>query len=144
MRYWFGVFECSQSISPGMVDTDFLSVFRTTPAYAALPKLQPADVTAAVLFALGTPETVQVLLGVLVEHADSFAYMYVVIFIQTHKTTGGGAHVAGGAAIRPAGGGGRLERPIKRLSFCIAMTCLRICRLNKKIISEQISTDILD
>lgn len=53
------LFSATQSISPGMVDTDFLSVYRTT-GYAALPKLLPADVTGAVLYALGTPDNVQV------------------------------------------------------------------------------------
>lgn len=48
-----------QSISPGMVDTDFLNVYDST-VYAQLPKLNPADVTAAVLYALSTSEFVQV------------------------------------------------------------------------------------
>lgn len=48
-----------QSISPGMVDTDFLNVYDST-VYAQLPKLNPTDVTAAVLYALSTPEFVQV------------------------------------------------------------------------------------
>lgn len=51
----FGV----QSISPGMVDTDLLNVYEST-VYAQLPKLSPADVTAAVLYALSTSEFVQV------------------------------------------------------------------------------------
>lgn len=48
-----------QSISPGMVDTDFLNVYDST-VYAQLPKLNPSDVTAAVLYALSTSEFVQV------------------------------------------------------------------------------------
>lgn len=42
-----------------MVDTNLLSVYDST-LYEYLPKLQPADVTAAVLYALGTSEHVQV------------------------------------------------------------------------------------
>ncbi|XP_067618646.1 farnesol dehydrogenase [Eurosta solidaginis] len=46
------------SISPGMVDTDFLSVYSR--AVAELPKLKASDVAKAVLFALETPDYVQV------------------------------------------------------------------------------------
>ncbi|SPP81336.1 farnesol dehydrogenase [Drosophila guanche] len=46
------------SICPGMVDTDFLSVY--SHAVAELPKLQPLDVAKAVLYALDTPDGVQV------------------------------------------------------------------------------------
>ncbi|XP_036324838.1 farnesol dehydrogenase [Rhagoletis pomonella] len=46
------------SISPGMVDTEFLSVYSR--AVAELPKLQTEDVAKAVLFALETPDYVQV------------------------------------------------------------------------------------
>lgn len=49
----------AQSISPGMVDTDLLNVYDST-VYAQLPKLNPADVTSAVLYALSTSEYVQV------------------------------------------------------------------------------------
>lgn len=48
-----------QSISPGMVDTEFLNAFNSA-AYSSLPKLQANDVTAALVYALGTPENVQV------------------------------------------------------------------------------------
>jgi len=47
-----------QSICPGMVDTDFLSVY--SQAVAELPKLQARDVAKAVLYALNTPDGVQV------------------------------------------------------------------------------------
>jgi len=47
-----------QSICPGMVDTDFLSVY--SQAVAELPKLQAKDVAKAVLYALDTPDGVQV------------------------------------------------------------------------------------
>ncbi|XP_017058764.1 farnesol dehydrogenase [Drosophila ficusphila] len=46
------------SICPGMVDTDFLSVY--SQAVAELPKLQAKDVAKAVLYALDTPDGVQV------------------------------------------------------------------------------------
>ncbi|XP_022215163.2 farnesol dehydrogenase [Drosophila obscura] len=46
------------SICPGMVDTDFLSVY--SQAVAELPKLQPLDVAKAVLYALDTPDGVQI------------------------------------------------------------------------------------
>ncbi|XP_023168484.2 farnesol dehydrogenase [Drosophila hydei] len=46
------------SICPGMVDTDFLNVY--SQAVDALPKLQPEDVAKAVLYALDTPDGVQV------------------------------------------------------------------------------------
>ncbi|EDW16341.1 farnesol dehydrogenase [Drosophila mojavensis] len=46
------------SICPGMVDTDFLNVY--SQAVDALPKLQPVDVAKAVLYALDTPDGVQV------------------------------------------------------------------------------------
>ncbi|KAH8335637.1 hypothetical protein KR074_007398 [Drosophila pseudoananassae] len=46
------------SICPGMVDTDFLSVY--SQAVAELPKLQAQDVAKAVLYALNTPDGVQV------------------------------------------------------------------------------------
>ncbi|XP_068156025.1 farnesol dehydrogenase [Drosophila tropicalis] len=46
------------SICPGMVDTDFLNVY--SQAVAELPKLQPLDVAKAVLYALNTPDGVQV------------------------------------------------------------------------------------
>ncbi|XP_004523201.1 farnesol dehydrogenase [Ceratitis capitata] len=46
------------SISPGMVDTDFLSVYSR--AVAELPKLQASDVAKAVMYALETPDYVQV------------------------------------------------------------------------------------
>lgn len=49
----------AQSISPGMVDTDFLNGYDST-VYAQLPKLNPDDVTAAVLYALSTSQFVQV------------------------------------------------------------------------------------
>lgn len=45
-----------------MVDTDFLNVYDST-VYAQLPKLNPDDVTAAVLYALSTSEFVQVNTG---------------------------------------------------------------------------------
>lgn len=48
-----------QSISPGMVDTEFLSVYNST-CYAGLPRLKADDVTAAVLYALSTSEHAQV------------------------------------------------------------------------------------
>lgn len=41
-----------------MVDTDFLNVY--SQAVDALPKLQPEDVAKAVLYALDTPDGVQV------------------------------------------------------------------------------------
>lgn len=47
------------SISPGMVDTEFLSAYDST-LYASLPKLNVKDVTSAVLYALGTPDYVQI------------------------------------------------------------------------------------
>lgn len=47
-----------QSICPGMVDTDFLNVY--SKAVDELPKLQPLDVAKAVLYALDTPDGVQV------------------------------------------------------------------------------------
>ncbi|XP_030370542.1 farnesol dehydrogenase isoform X1 [Scaptodrosophila lebanonensis] len=46
------------SICPGMVDTDFLNVY--SQAVAELPKLQAQDVAKAVLYALDTPDGVQV------------------------------------------------------------------------------------
>ncbi|KAH8311942.1 hypothetical protein KR044_008707 [Drosophila immigrans] len=46
------------SICPGMVDTDFLNVY--SQAVDELPKLQPVDVAKAVLYALDTPDGVQV------------------------------------------------------------------------------------
>ncbi|KAH8381460.1 hypothetical protein KR093_005358 [Drosophila rubida] len=46
------------SICPGMVDTDFLNVY--SQAVDELPKLQPDDVAKAVLYALDTPDGVQV------------------------------------------------------------------------------------
>ncbi|KAH8420726.1 hypothetical protein KR222_003236 [Zaprionus bogoriensis] len=46
------------SICPGMVDTDFLSVY--SQAVHELPKLQSDDVAKAVLYALDTPDGVQV------------------------------------------------------------------------------------
>ncbi|EDW24769.1 GL24329 [Drosophila persimilis] len=46
------------SICPGMVDTEFLSVY--SEAVAELPKLQPLEVAKAVLYALDTPDGVQV------------------------------------------------------------------------------------
>ncbi|XP_062125388.1 farnesol dehydrogenase [Drosophila sulfurigaster albostrigata] len=46
------------SICPGMVDTDFLNVY--SQAVDELPKLQPLDVAKAVLYALDTPDGVQV------------------------------------------------------------------------------------
>lgn len=52
--------ECAlQSISPGMVDTELLGAYDLT-LYASLPKLNVKDVTSAVLYALGTPDYVQV------------------------------------------------------------------------------------
>jgi len=48
----------AQSICPGMVDTDFLNVY--SQAVDELPKLQPMDVAKAVLYALDTPDGVQV------------------------------------------------------------------------------------
>lgn len=42
-----------------MVDTEFLSAIEST-FYGSLPRLNPDDVTAAVLYALGTPEHTQV------------------------------------------------------------------------------------
>lgn len=54
--YWFYFF---QSISPGMVDTEFLTAFDST-FYANLPRLKPDDVTAAVVYALSTSEHTQV------------------------------------------------------------------------------------
>ncbi|XP_055904818.1 farnesol dehydrogenase [Eupeodes corollae] len=47
------------SISPGMVETDFLKVYNPA-SYAPIPKLQPKDVADAVLYALHTPPTVQI------------------------------------------------------------------------------------
>lgn len=47
------------SISPGMVETDFLKVYKEV-NYAPYPKLQPKDVADAVVYALHTPPTVQV------------------------------------------------------------------------------------
>lgn len=46
------------SICPGLVDTDFLNVY--SQAVDELPKLQPMDVAKAVLYALDTPDGVQV------------------------------------------------------------------------------------
>ncbi|XP_011204494.2 farnesol dehydrogenase [Bactrocera dorsalis] len=46
------------SISPGMVDTDLLNVY--SKAVAELPKLQAKDVAQAVIYALETPDYVQV------------------------------------------------------------------------------------
>ncbi|XP_075144640.1 retinol dehydrogenase B isoform X2 [Haematobia irritans] len=46
------------SINPGMVDTDFLDVYSHT--VADLPKLNPVDVADAVMYALETPNHVQV------------------------------------------------------------------------------------
>ncbi|KAL7730336.1 hypothetical protein ACLKA6_016581 [Drosophila palustris] len=46
------------SICPGLVDTDFLNVY--SQAVDELPKLQALDVTKAVLYALDTPDGVQV------------------------------------------------------------------------------------
>lgn len=48
-----------QSISPGMVDTDLLRIYDST-LIEHLPKLNVADVTAAVLYALATADYVQV------------------------------------------------------------------------------------
>lgn len=48
-----------QSISPGMVQTDFLSAYSTS-FYAGLPRLKADDVTDAVLYALSTSEHTQV------------------------------------------------------------------------------------
>lgn len=48
-----------QSISPGMVQTDFLSAYSTS-FYAGLPRLKADDVTGAVLYALSTSEHTQV------------------------------------------------------------------------------------
>lgn len=42
-----------------MVDTDMLTAFNSV-AHLSLPKLLAKDVTAALLYALGTPEYVQV------------------------------------------------------------------------------------
>lgn len=52
------LFPPVQSICPGMVDTDFLSVY--SQAVHELPKLQAEDVAKAVLYALDTPDGVQV------------------------------------------------------------------------------------
>lgn len=52
------LFPPAQSICPGMVDTDFLSVY--SQAVHELPKLQADDVTKAVFYALDTPDGVQV------------------------------------------------------------------------------------
>lgn len=49
----------SQSVSPGMVDTEFLTAFDSS-FYSGLPRLKPDDVTAAVLYALSTPKYTQV------------------------------------------------------------------------------------
>ncbi|CAD7084231.1 unnamed protein product [Hermetia illucens] len=47
------------SISPGMVDTDLLAVYDLS-MYAQLPKLQANDVAQAVMYALNTPDHVQI------------------------------------------------------------------------------------
>ncbi|XP_055849970.1 farnesol dehydrogenase [Episyrphus balteatus] len=47
------------SISPGMVETDFLKVYNPA-SYAPYPKLQPKDVADAVVYALHTPPNVQI------------------------------------------------------------------------------------
>lgn len=57
-QYACTYFSCIQSISPGMVDTDLLSVYSR--AVADLPKLQANDVANAVIYALETPDYVQV------------------------------------------------------------------------------------
>ncbi|XP_055381458.1 farnesol dehydrogenase [Condylostylus longicornis] len=45
------------SINPGMVDTDFLKVYQ---CYDKFPKLKPENVAQAVVFALQTPDNVQI------------------------------------------------------------------------------------
>lgn len=57
----FNIFFRWQSISPGMVDTDFLSAYSTS-FYAGLPRLKADDVTGAVLYALSTSEHTQVMI----------------------------------------------------------------------------------
>lgn len=47
------------SISPGMVDTDFLSVYGSS-VYNSMPKLKPDDIAEAVMYALNTPDYVQI------------------------------------------------------------------------------------
>lgn len=47
------------SISPGMVDTDFLAVYGSS-VYAQLPKLKANDIAQAVMYALNTPDYVQI------------------------------------------------------------------------------------
>lgn len=72
------VFACTQSISPGMVDTEFLNAFNSV-AYSSLPKLQTNDVTAALLYALGTPEYVQVSLTI---KCNDIIHQFHVIFVR--------------------------------------------------------------
>lgn len=57
-QMWRAFLSPAQSICPGMVDTDFLSVY--SQAVHELPKLQSDDVAKAVLYALDTPDGVQV------------------------------------------------------------------------------------
>lgn len=71
----------AQSISPGMVETDFLNVYDST-VYKELPRLNPSDVTAAILYALSTPESVQVRIDNNYNHDDGdgrhYAFLSVV------------------------------------------------------------------
>ncbi|XP_063705276.1 farnesol dehydrogenase-like [Culicoides brevitarsis] len=58
MSYLKAPIKCT-SISPGMVDTDLISTFSSS-FKDYMTKLQAEDVTAAILYALGTPDRVQV------------------------------------------------------------------------------------
>uniref|UniRef100_A0A336MY33 CSON002860 protein n=1 Tax=Culicoides sonorensis TaxID=179676 RepID=A0A336MY33_CULSO len=58
MAYYKVQIKCT-SISPGMVDTDMIDTFNSN-FKDYMPKLKAEDITAAILYALGTPDRVQV------------------------------------------------------------------------------------
>lgn len=59
MNFFCLFFFSFKSVSPGMVDTELLDTF-SSGFKDFMTKLQPEDVTQAILYALGTPDRVQV------------------------------------------------------------------------------------